>query len=63
MAKHMVIVLIAGAKQFQADVELDVNDLDPDAPPQHVTGRFISFSGYEAISRAFVHTDRFDGGR
>ncbi len=62
MVKHTVILLIAGANQFQAEVELDVDDLDSDAPPLHLTGRFTSFSGYEAISRALVHTDRFDDG-
>lgn len=62
MLKHTVIVAITGAKHFQADVELATDNLNLDAPPLHLTGRFTSFSGYEAISRALVHTDRFDSG-
>jgi hypothetical protein len=28
----------------------------------HLTGTFTRFDGYEAICKALVHTDRFDGG-
>jgi hypothetical protein len=62
MVKHTVIIHVAGANQFQADLEIDEDDFDPDTPPPHLTGTFTRFSGYEQISRVLVHTDRFDGG-
>ena len=62
MVKHTVFVQITGAHQFRAEVEVDAEDLNPDTPPLHLTGTFVRFSGYEAISKALVHTDRFDGG-
>jgi hypothetical protein len=60
MVKHTVLVQITGATQFQAEVETE--DLDTDTPPSHLTGTFLRFDGYEAICKALVHTDRFDGG-
>jgi hypothetical protein len=33
-----------------------------DTPLTHPTGTFTRFEGYEAICKALVHTDRFDGG-
>jgi len=62
MVKHTVFVQITGALPFQAEVEVDADHLDPDKPPLYLTGMFTQFFGYETISRALVHTDRFDGG-
>jgi hypothetical protein len=62
MVKHTVLVQITGATQFQAEVELDTDALDPDKPPIHLTGTFTRFDGYEAICKSLVHTARFDGG-
>jgi hypothetical protein len=62
MVKHTVVVQIAGATQFRAEVEVDADALDADTPPPHLTGTFIRFDGYEAICKALLHTDRFDGG-
>ena len=62
MVKHTVLVQITGATPFRADVEVEADDLNPDTPPLHLTGTFTRFDGYEAICKALVHTDRFDGG-
>jgi hypothetical protein len=62
MLKHTVLVQITGATQFQAEVEIDADDLDPDTPPPYLTGTFTRFDGYDSICKALVHTDRFDGG-
>jgi hypothetical protein len=62
MLKHTVLVQITGATQFQAEVEIDADDLDPDMPTPHLTGTFTRFDGYETICKTLVHTDRFDGG-
>jgi hypothetical protein len=56
MLKHTVLVQITGASQFQAEVEIDTDDLDPDMPPKHLTGTFTPFDGYETICKALVHT-------
>jgi hypothetical protein len=61
MVKHTVLVQITGSPQFRAEVEVDVDALDPDKPPTHLTGTFIRFDGYKTICKALVHTDRFDG--
>jgi hypothetical protein len=62
LVKHTVLIQITGATQFRAEVEVDADDLNPDNPPLHLTGTFTRYSGYEQISRALVHPDRFDGG-
>ena len=62
MVKHTVLIQITGATPFRAEVEVDTDDLDPDMPPTHLTGTFTRYDGYEAICKALVHTDRFDGG-
>jgi len=62
MVKHTVLVQITGATQFRAEVEVDTDALDLDKPPTHLTGTFIRFDGYEAICKALIHTDPFDGG-
>jgi hypothetical protein len=62
MVKHTVLVQITGAMEFRAEVELDVEGLNADAPPPHLTGTFTRFYGYETICQALVHTDPFDGG-
>lgn len=62
MLKHTVLVQITGATQFQAGVEIDTDDLDPDMPTPYLTGTFTRFDGYETIYKALVHTHRFDGG-
>ena len=62
MVKHTVVIQITGATQFRAEVEVDMDALDPDTPPLHMTGTFTRFDGYETICKALVHTDRFDGG-
>jgi hypothetical protein len=62
MVKHTVLIQITGAAQFRAEVEVDTDELNADMPPMHMTGTFIRFDGYEAICKALVHTDRFDGG-
>ena len=62
MEKHTVFVQIAGATPFQAEVEVDSDNLAPDTPPFYLTGKFTRFYRHEAICKALVHTDRFDGG-
>jgi hypothetical protein len=62
MVKRTVLVQITGATPFQAEVELDVDALDPETPPPNLTGTFTRFDGYETICTALVHTDRYDGG-
>jgi len=62
MVEHMVVIQITGAAQFRAEVEVDSDELDPDKPAVHLTGRFTRFDGYEVICKALVHTNRFDGG-
>ena len=62
MVEHTVFVQITGATPFQAEVEVDIDNLAPDTPPFYLTGTFTRFCGHETICKALVHTDRFDGG-
>src|SRR5579862_2499354 len=43
------LIQITGATPFQADVEVDTDDLNPNTPPLHPTGTFTLFHGHEKI--------------
>jgi hypothetical protein len=51
MVKHTVLIQIAGANQFWAEVEVDTDALDPDTPPLYLTGTFTRFDENETICK------------